>query len=470
MNLTCVVATTKHTLSMCYDTMYVNTQRTIIPSTVPLCLTTSRDGLRVALGRVNNRVNICDVLRGKTVHARQDFHSSWVRSVCFSSDGTRVASGADNGRVVICDAVSGEQDGRKLVNGHDNKKIRSVCFSPDGKRVASGGEDGRVVMWDISSKDPHEWKQVHALDGGHGGKSVRSVCFSGDGERVASGGNDGRVIIWNALSGQQVHALEGGHDRRPVLSVCFSNDGKRVASGGSDDRVVIWDISNEDRKKWKQLHALEGDFNKSSVYSVCFSNDGTRVASVDCLCRVRIMDAVSGKQVQAIRGRNYYTVRFLGDTNDICCVEFSNGKMYVDEWREIEYRLTRPHGEERADERDAQKPRSESSTSSINMMNADTLTHVFQHLGLKEQQNLALAHKNIRRKLYIKTTNEVVMKKEGHWYIHESNKPLPHIIDKCLRRLRVRVAAADGGAAIPADGADGADGGGAAAHLQRLRL
>ena len=441
---------------MCYDTMYVNTQRKIISSKRPLCTTTSRDGLRAALGRYDGRVAIFDVSsedpsKWKEVHAAEDVHENWVRSVCFSGDGGRVASGADDGCVVICNAFNGEQVHR-LAGGHGDEAVRSVCFSPDGKRVASGGEDGRVVIWDISSEEPSNWRWLRAL-GGDEEKMVLSVCFSRDGKRVASGGSNGRVLIWDISSElpskwKQVRALAGGHGGQWVGSVCFSGDGGRVASGGGDNRVVIWNISSEDPSEWKQVHALQGGNLGGGFATMCFSKDGTRVASVAYDRRVRIWDAVSGKQVQAMNGPKYYSVTFLGDTNDICCVSCCEYHFYVDVWRETEYRLTQLHGKE-GDERDAQKPRSESSSSSMDIVNLDTFTDVFKFLEAEEQQNMVVAHTKIRRKLYIKSTNEVLTKKDGHWYIQTQ---LPRVI------------AADGNAAATADG------GGAAVHLLRLRL
>jgi WD40 repeat protein len=186
----------------------------------------------------------------------------------------------------------------------EGSPVSSVALSPDGRHLAAGGNwgDGTVRVWDVTTG-----QQLPALPG-HRGR-VSSVAFSPDGRRLASGSkDDGTVRVRDMTTRQELSSFSFKGGPHGVWSVTFSPDGRRLATGQGDGTVRVCDAATG-----QQLQALKGD--PGSVYSVAFSPDGRRLAAGGDDGTVRVWDAATGQQLQALKGHtgSVYSVAFGPD-------------------------------------------------------------------------------------------------------------------------------------------------------------
>jgi hypothetical protein len=136
-------------------------------------------------------LEVWDVGAGQKLHefrmpAMED--SSNVRAMAFSPDGVHVALGFANGKVDVRNAENGRVE--HALQGHAGI-VDAVTFSPDGKRLVTGHRDGTVKLWDMATA-----QLVRTLKGHT--RVVRSVGFSKDGALLMSAALDGTVRLWDA--------------------------------------------------------------------------------------------------------------------------------------------------------------------------------------------------------------------------------------------------------------------------------
>ncbi|KAF7585315.1 hypothetical protein BBP40_011245 [Aspergillus hancockii] len=82
-----------------------------------------------------------------------------------------------------------------------------------------------------------------------------------------------------------------------VEAVAFSPDGQTVASGSDDKTIKLWDA-----KTGSELQALKGHLD--SVGSVAFSPDGQIVASGSDDETIKLWDAKTGTELQTLKGHS----------------------------------------------------------------------------------------------------------------------------------------------------------------------
>ena len=159
-------------------------------------------------------------------------------------------------------------------------------FSPDSRRIALAHRDGSLLVYDLETRQPRR------LRSGLG--PVRDLAFRSDGLQIAvtTDGLKPKCHIIEVDRCQVVRTIL----LRSVSSVAWSPDGDSLATGGDHDvTIVLWDTASGIARAW-----LEGS-SESGVHAA-FHPSGTLLAS-NCLdARLRLWDAVLGRQVQSVTG------------------------------------------------------------------------------------------------------------------------------------------------------------------------
>jgi WD40 repeat protein/serine/threonine protein kinase len=250
----------------------------------------SPDGRYLATASYDGTVRLWEAKSGRHLRTLSG-HQGVVVSVAFSPNGKRLASAGKDTIIRLWDVDSGRPESR--LSGHFDE-VQCVAFSPDGKRLASASWDRFVRVWDVASG------QVTSTCTGHG-ERVFAVAFSPDGKRVASASFDRTVRVWDAADGWQLLNLQG--HTRWVSCVAFSPDGRRLASAGGDRTIKLWNAApgQEEPVTLKMANVCSG---------VAFSPDGTRVAA--CSDGVWVFDTAIGQPLLKLKGA-YYSVVFSRD-------------------------------------------------------------------------------------------------------------------------------------------------------------
>jgi WD40 repeat protein len=142
-----------------------------------------------------------------------------VRVTTFSPDGLFLAVGRSDGRVELLDIQH-----RSVMDSWVESRlwITGIAFSADGGLVAVSTEDGVVNVRDSRTR-----KLVKSL------RSVAdaywSVGFSVAGDRIAAGTGEGTIILWDLASGEDLLTLTA-HPQPLVGGLRFQADGKTLFS------------------------------------------------------------------------------------------------------------------------------------------------------------------------------------------------------------------------------------------------
>ena len=106
--------------------------------------------------------------------------------VSFSPDGTRVAVGTFDSTAPVWDL----RTGKRLFEMRSTERIGTVAFSPDGGRIAAVSAAGTAIC------DGHTGQQLFLLKGAHA-----VVRFCADGKRILTADLAGNVGTWDARTG-----------------------------------------------------------------------------------------------------------------------------------------------------------------------------------------------------------------------------------------------------------------------------
>jgi len=220
----------------------------------------------IAVGSWDGAIFIFDVITGKQT-AILSGHTSWVRSVAFSSDGRSLVSGGDDATVKLWDMQTGGVI--KIFHGHAGW-IYSVSISADCSMV-SGSSGNTIYLWDIQTE-----KCLWTI------KQQNTVChvgFSSINPQHIISISDKNVWQWDvnghqipptydgtyiafspdythfALCNENIVTVQKSDPRTTVAEFhvangetrhcCFSPDGKLVAAA-VDNTVYVWDITSPD--------------------------------------------------------------------------------------------------------------------------------------------------------------------------------------------------------------------------------
>jgi WD40 repeat protein/tRNA A-37 threonylcarbamoyl transferase component Bud32 len=131
-----------------------------------------------------------------------------------------------------------------------------------------------------------------------------------DGHRIPNGSQDEETGIRDAASDQEPFSIKQMMESpaSTVLAAAFSPDGRRIVVGGVDRRVRVWDAITG-----KQLFLLKG--HSGPVSSVAFSPDGTQIATAGLEGTARMWNAQSGKELSIFIGHDagFFSLAFSRD-------------------------------------------------------------------------------------------------------------------------------------------------------------
>jgi WD40 repeat protein len=229
----------------------------------------SMDGTMVAVGRLDNRIQLLDSASLADLHPER--YSHVIRACDFSPDDRRLALGHDDGSLEII-GVADLHD-RAHCRGMAHVHAVTACrFSPDGSLLLSASEDRLLKVWDASTG------VLVTVLRGHSGV-VSDCAWSPDGRTILSSSLDGTVRIWDAGAGRDVAVLEG-HEC-PVRACSYSPDGARVLSGDTNGILCVWGV-----RRRILTHRLAGHW--GSISRCHWSRDGRLLfsASADGTCRL----------------------------------------------------------------------------------------------------------------------------------------------------------------------------------------
>ncbi len=113
--------------------------------------------------------------------------------MAFSPDGLRIAVGGPDNRIDLYDVRTQEMLGSFV--GH-TQEVLSIAFSPDGSRVFSSDYGGTVWVWNTESREELVQLRGHTAH-------VRRIIVSPDGANLITASGDGTVRVWNAPNARE---------------------------------------------------------------------------------------------------------------------------------------------------------------------------------------------------------------------------------------------------------------------------
>lgn len=211
------------------------------PPYVPGSLSFSPDGMTLAIGYLEGRLQLWDLGAEKLSRELEGFQGE-VLDLAFSPDGGTLAAvfGYPDFAIQLWSVARGER--LFSIKGHEWRyEFSQVVFSPDGQSLAtvSKDEDGtdmgmRVELWRAA-----DGERLTQLDMA----GVTRVAFSKDGDTLATGGHDHTVRLWRVEDGALLKILYGHGDY--VTDLAFSPSGAMLASSSYDGSVILWGIINK---------------------------------------------------------------------------------------------------------------------------------------------------------------------------------------------------------------------------------
>ncbi|HUS67018.1 MAG TPA: protein kinase [Kofleriaceae bacterium] len=240
----------------------------------------SPDGARGAAADRAGGVGVWEVAGGRRV-AELTGHGDAVSWLEFSPDGRTLATASADGSAGLWDVATGR---RRAVLAHASA-VNSIVFGPDGRQVVTSSEDHTAVVWDARTG-----LAVRTL-GGHQA-AVNLARFSPDGTQIATASTDTTVQLWDASTGRRL-GRRLGH-RAAIVDFVYDAEGRRLATAGLDGAAIVWSTEPQER-----MTPLAG---AGAVQWAEFSASGAHVLTAGRDGNARIWDAVTGRELLALRG------------------------------------------------------------------------------------------------------------------------------------------------------------------------
>lgn len=225
-------------------------------------------------GFEGNEIRLWDVASGTNLHSID--HTSWVRSLVFSTDGSTIISGHTDKKIRVWDVESCKL--KQTLFGYT-----TFNYSPDGRVLASASQDKTVRLWDVDNSKHEPAPSIISIPPG-----IEALAFSKDGSTLAIGIYGGTIKLFDAVTLKHKQTLTG--HSRAVVSLVYSPDGNILASGSVDKTIRLWDGKTGLHKKTLIGHTNE-------VSSLVFSPDGKTLVSGDPKIRFWNVQTGLAKQV-----------------------------------------------------------------------------------------------------------------------------------------------------------------------------
>ncbi|NIJ11127.1 WD40 repeat protein [Saccharomonospora amisosensis] len=232
----------------------------------------SRDGSRLAVGRIDGAVELWNPDSGELVHrdtahsdAAPDGESTMPAKLAFSQGLLASASMADND-IRLRDAATGEPVGeiadRTRHTSDPTQGPGTLAFSGDGAYLLTG-TGGRVIVW-----DPVDRTRLGEYPNGPGqgpvvGQTVIALAASADGSTTVAAQVGGGILSW-PRSGAWFERATGS-----VLGLAFQPGGTHAAAVDGDGKLYTWDYSTGRAAAPRELTSI--------ATAVAYAGDGTRV-------------------------------------------------------------------------------------------------------------------------------------------------------------------------------------------------
>ena len=159
---------------------------------------------------------------------------------------------------------------------------------------------------------------------------VWSAVYSQDGKKIATASSDGTARTWDATTGKELlsvkSVVKGARPPGPAFEgwggfwyASFSPDGKYLATADGDGIAHIWDAVTGE-----ELQALKG--HRDEVYHIEFSPDGSRLVTVSPDGLAILWDTLTGEKLLTLsEGSVPYWVVFSPDGSRIAIANHDDG-------------------------------------------------------------------------------------------------------------------------------------------------
>jgi serine/threonine protein kinase/WD40 repeat protein len=202
----------------------------------------------------------------------------------FSPDGRYLASmDKPTGAVKVWDI----DKSALCLRDHGSVSGEAARFSPDSRRIAMAHHDGSLLVYDLRlGQSVKRWK---------GPAAAQNLAYRGDGKQIA-------VVYYSKPPSCHVLDAETGQRLREMRwegggYVAWSADGPTVATTSAADppTIHVWDAATGESRA-----VLEGAV--SGGLGAVFHPSGTLLASNGWEGRLRLWDAVLGRQILSVTG------------------------------------------------------------------------------------------------------------------------------------------------------------------------
>jgi WD40 repeat protein/tRNA A-37 threonylcarbamoyl transferase component Bud32 len=264
------------------------------------CVLFSPDGHQFASAGLDGAVIVRDALTGQAI--LKCAHETGVTRFTFSPDGKRIASGDEKGVIKSWDSSTGTQ--LLTLSGH-NAPIAFLSFTPDGASLISASQSGEFKVWDsetgqmrASSEAVKNAAAPTFMDAALSpdGRQIACCSFAGDGEML-------NASTWERIDTElfrdNSHLDGNNYPADMPMAIAFSPDATRLATAGVHGVLRVVDTATA-KVTWGRNGA--GSRYEDTNYDVIFSPDSKQLACACADATIRLLDAVSGNELQVLRG------------------------------------------------------------------------------------------------------------------------------------------------------------------------